>query len=152
VDVLAIGASVSQTKNLEDGTGPGAKALYLGGVLTYRWSEDRHPAHHRRGFNSISFDGPAPATSMRGTPAPAKRHPELLRGLGRRGVRAVARAPPRVHRSLRRGRELVEIELRQRQADQLRLARLGPATPLELATLASSSSMSRVYIEMQITL
>src|SRR5262249_13879186 len=37
LDFMLIGASLEQTKNLEDGTGPGAKAVYLGGALNYHW-------------------------------------------------------------------------------------------------------------------
>jgi len=35
--LVLFGASVEQTKNLEDGTGPSAKAVFLGASLTYRW-------------------------------------------------------------------------------------------------------------------
>ena len=64
---MLFGASVSQTKNLEDGTGPSAKALYLGSSVTYRWK----PKMDLQGtldvaYTSLRFSGAAPATSMRG--------------------------------------------------------------------------------------
>lgn len=67
LDLMLLGASVSQTKNLEDGTGPGAKALYLGGVLNYRWKPRMDiQGTFDLGYTSLSFSGAAPATSMRG--------------------------------------------------------------------------------------
>jgi hypothetical protein len=67
VDLLLIGASLAQTKNLEDGTGPGAKALYLGTALNYHWKPKIDiQGTLDLGYTSISFDGAAPATSMRG--------------------------------------------------------------------------------------
>lgn len=67
LDLLLIGASLAQTKNLEDGTGPGAKALYLGAALNYRWKPKIDiQGTLDLGYTSISFDGAAPATSMRG--------------------------------------------------------------------------------------
>jgi uncharacterized protein YgiM (DUF1202 family) len=60
-------AHVEQTKNLEDGTNPGAKSLFLGGVFTYRWKPKIDlQVTLDVGYNSVSFDGPAPMTSMRG--------------------------------------------------------------------------------------
>jgi hypothetical protein len=65
-DLLVIGASLKQTKNLEDGTGPGAKAVYLGSALNYRWKPRIDiQGTLDLGYTSISFDGAAPATSMR---------------------------------------------------------------------------------------
>jgi SH3 domain-containing protein len=67
IDLLLIGASLEQTKNLEDGTGPGAKALYLGTALNYRWKPKIDiQGTLDLGYTSISFDGAAPTTSMRG--------------------------------------------------------------------------------------
>jgi hypothetical protein len=67
LDLMVIGASLEQTKNLEDGTGPGAKAVYFGGVLTYRWKPKMDiQGILDLGYTSLSFSGPAPATSMRG--------------------------------------------------------------------------------------
>jgi hypothetical protein len=60
-------AHVEQTKNLEDGTNPGAKSLFFGGVVTYRWRPKIDlQGSLDVGYNSVSFDGPAPMTSMRG--------------------------------------------------------------------------------------
>ena len=64
---MLIGVSLTQTTNLEDGTGPGAKAMYFGSSLNYHWK----PKIDIQGtldmdYTSISFSGPAPATSMRG--------------------------------------------------------------------------------------
>jgi SH3-like domain-containing protein len=66
LDLLLIGGSVTQTKNLEDGTGPGAKAVYLGSTLNYRWKPKIDiQGTLDLGYTSISFDGKPPATSMR---------------------------------------------------------------------------------------
>ncbi|HEX7836807.1 MAG TPA: hypothetical protein VF469_05055, partial [Kofleriaceae bacterium] len=67
LDLMLLGASVQQTKNLEDGTGPGAKAVYFGGVLNYRWKPKMDiQGILDLGYTSVSFSGAAPATSMRG--------------------------------------------------------------------------------------
>jgi SH3-like domain-containing protein len=67
LDTILLGASVSQTKNLEDGTGPSAKAVFLGGVLTYRWKPKMNlQATYDLGYTSISFSGMPPAGSTRG--------------------------------------------------------------------------------------
>jgi SH3-like domain-containing protein len=67
LDIMVIGASVQQTKNLEDGTGPGARAVYLGAGLTYRWKPRMDiQATYDLAYTSLSFSGAAPATSMRG--------------------------------------------------------------------------------------
>ncbi|HEX4419135.1 MAG TPA: SH3 domain-containing protein [Kofleriaceae bacterium] len=59
--------SVSQTKNLEDGTGPGAKGFFLGGRLTYHWKPKMDLQFtYDLSYESISFSGMPPATSMRG--------------------------------------------------------------------------------------
>ena len=66
IDLLLIGASLTQTKNLEDGAGPGAKALYLGTALNYRWRPKIDiQGTLDIGYTSVSFGGAAPATSMR---------------------------------------------------------------------------------------
>lgn len=66
-DFLLIGGSLQQTQNLEDGTGPGAKAVYLGTALNYRWKPKIDiQGTLDLGYTSISFDGKAPTTSMRG--------------------------------------------------------------------------------------
>ncbi len=67
LDAMVIGASLQQTKNLEDGTGPGAKAVYLGGALNYHWKPKIDiQGTLDLGYTSISFDGKAPTTSVRG--------------------------------------------------------------------------------------
>jgi uncharacterized protein YgiM (DUF1202 family) len=60
-------AHVDQTKNLEDGTNPGARSLFLGGVFSYRWKPRiDFQGTLDVGYTSVSFDGAAPTTSMRG--------------------------------------------------------------------------------------
>jgi hypothetical protein len=67
LDLLLIGGRLEQTKNLEDGTGPGAKALYFGSALNYRWKPKIDiQGTLDIGYTSISFDGAAPTSSMRG--------------------------------------------------------------------------------------
>ncbi|HEY0477247.1 MAG TPA: SH3 domain-containing protein [Kofleriaceae bacterium] len=67
LDIMVIGASVQQTKNLEDGTGPGARAVYFGAGFTYRWKPRMDiQATYDLAYTSLSFSGAAPATSMRG--------------------------------------------------------------------------------------
>jgi len=67
LDVILLGSSVAQTKNLEDGTDPSAKALFLGGALTYRWRPKMDlQATYDLTYESLSFGGPPPATSQRG--------------------------------------------------------------------------------------
>jgi hypothetical protein len=74
LDITVFGASVSQTKNLEDGTGPSAKAAYLGSVLTYRWKPKMDlQASYDLGYTSVSFSGMPPATSQRGHTGTATR-------------------------------------------------------------------------------
>jgi hypothetical protein len=67
LDVLPFLGGLSQTKNLEDGTGGSAKAIFLGGRLTYRWKPklDLQLTYDLM-YESISFTGVAPATSQRG--------------------------------------------------------------------------------------
>jgi Bacterial SH3 domain len=67
LDVIAFGASVQQTKNLEDGTGPSAKALFVGGRMTYRWKPKMDlQATYDLTYTSLSFSGMPPALSERG--------------------------------------------------------------------------------------
>ena len=67
LDTILFGASVEQTKNLEDGTGPSAKAVFLGASLTYRWKPNMDlQATFDLQYTKKSFSGMAPATSMRG--------------------------------------------------------------------------------------
>lgn len=67
LDVILLGASVSQTKNLEDGTDPSAKALFLGGAVSYRWKPKMDlQATYDLSYTSLSFSGVAPTTSQRG--------------------------------------------------------------------------------------
>ena len=74
LDAMLFGASVTQTKNLEMGTGGSAKRFLFGTGVTYRWK----PSMDLRGsydlsYGSVSFDGAA-MTSLRGqTGTSAKR-------------------------------------------------------------------------------
>ena len=67
VDAIAFGSSVEQTKNLEDGTGPSATAVFASANLMYHLTRkvDLQLAYDLT-FESISFTGIAPATSQRG--------------------------------------------------------------------------------------
>ena len=74
LDTILFGSSVAQTKNLEDGTNPSAKALFLGGALTYRWKPKMDlQATYDLTYESLSFGGPPPATSQRGHTGTATR-------------------------------------------------------------------------------
>jgi hypothetical protein len=67
LDFILLGSSVAQTKNLEDGTDPSVKALFLGGVFTYRWKPKMDlQATYDLTYESLSFGGLPPATSQRG--------------------------------------------------------------------------------------
>jgi hypothetical protein len=67
LDFIPFLASVSQTKNLEDGTNPSAKAVFLGGVFTYHWKPKMDlQATYDLTYESLSFGGAPPATSQRG--------------------------------------------------------------------------------------
>ncbi|HSR95681.1 MAG TPA: hypothetical protein VLM79_01370, partial [Kofleriaceae bacterium] len=67
LDAILVGASVEQTKNLEDGTGPSAKAVFVGASLTYRWKPNMDLQFtYDLEYTKKSFSGMAPATSMRG--------------------------------------------------------------------------------------
>jgi hypothetical protein len=64
IDVL-VGASVTQTKNLEDGANPTAKRITFGTGLTYRWKPGMDiQATYDLNYASLSFGAPV-ATSMR---------------------------------------------------------------------------------------
>ena len=67
VDTIAFGSSVEQTKNLEDGTGPSASAVFASANLMYHLTRkmDLQLAYDLT-YESISFTGIAPATSQRG--------------------------------------------------------------------------------------
>ena len=67
LDTILFGSSMQQTKNLEDGTNPSVKALFLGGALTYRWKPKMDlQATYDLMYEAVSFGGPPPATSQRG--------------------------------------------------------------------------------------
>jgi len=67
LDLALVGASVQQTKNLEDGTNPSARSVFLGGVLTYRWKPKMDlQGTYDLSYTSVSFGGAPPATSQRG--------------------------------------------------------------------------------------
>jgi uncharacterized protein YgiM (DUF1202 family) len=66
LDTILVGATLEQTKNLEDGTGPSAKAVFLGGSLTYRWKSNMDlQATYDLAYTSKSFSGTS-TTSTRG--------------------------------------------------------------------------------------
>ncbi len=66
MDLILLGTSIQQTKNLEDGTSPSAKGVCLGGVVTYKWKTPMDlQATYDLNYMSYSF-GTAPPTSMRG--------------------------------------------------------------------------------------
>ena len=65
LDTVLAGASITQTKGLEDGASPKEKAAYVGAVLTYRWKKDMDlQAAYRLDYESIDFGKPV-MTSMR---------------------------------------------------------------------------------------
>jgi SH3-like domain-containing protein len=67
LDTMLFGGSLQQTKNLEDGTGPSAKAFFLGTGVTIHWKPKMDlQGNVDVGFTSLSFSGAPPATSMRG--------------------------------------------------------------------------------------
>jgi len=66
IDTMLFGASLEQTKNLEDGTSPSATAAYMGTSLVYRWKPKVDLQFTLDvDYTSISFGGPPPATSLR---------------------------------------------------------------------------------------
>jgi hypothetical protein len=67
LDTMLFGGSLQQTKNLEDGTGPSAKAYFFGTGVTIHWKPKMDlQGNIDVGFTSLSFSGAPPATSMRG--------------------------------------------------------------------------------------
>ena len=56
---MSIGASVTQTKNLEDGTNPSAKRVTFGVGFTYRWKPAMDiQATYDLNYASMSFGAP----------------------------------------------------------------------------------------------
>jgi hypothetical protein len=71
IDAILFGASLKQTKGLEDGSNPSAKAACLGAGMTYRWKKTMDiQATYDLQYAKVSFDGLA-TPSMRGHPAGA---------------------------------------------------------------------------------
>jgi hypothetical protein len=67
LDTIVLGSSVSQTKNLEDGTKPDAKGAFVGLGVVYRWKPKMElQFRYDLSYLSVSFGGMAPATSVRG--------------------------------------------------------------------------------------
>ena len=65
LDAMLIGASVTQTKNLEDGANPSAKRITFGTGFTYRWKPSMDiQATYDLNYGSMSFGAPI-ATSQR---------------------------------------------------------------------------------------
>jgi SH3-like domain-containing protein len=66
VDAMLIGVGITQTKALEDGSKPSAKAYCLGAGFNYRWKPDMDlQATYDLNYGSYDF-GPPLASSMRG--------------------------------------------------------------------------------------
>jgi hypothetical protein len=66
LDTILLGASLTQTKGLEDGTSPTLKAVTFGTGITYKWKKKMDiQANYDLRYMGIGF-GPPPATSMRG--------------------------------------------------------------------------------------
>ena len=65
LDAFLFGATVKQTKNLEDGSSPSAKGANLGAGFTYRWKKEMDlQATYDLNYTSLSFGAPV-AGSMR---------------------------------------------------------------------------------------
>lgn len=65
LDLAAIGTSVTQTKNLEDGASPSGKQILLGAMFSYRWKPEYNIiATYDLNYGSYDFGAPM-ATSMR---------------------------------------------------------------------------------------
>lgn len=65
LDFFLFGASIKQTKNLEDGASPSGKGANLGAGFTYRWKKEMDiQATYDLNYTSLSFGTPV-ATSMR---------------------------------------------------------------------------------------
>jgi len=66
LDTILLGASLSQTAGLEDGSAPTLKAATLGAAVTYKWKKTMDIAvNYDLRYMAIDF-GPPLATSMRG--------------------------------------------------------------------------------------
>ncbi|MDB4958133.1 MAG: hypothetical protein JWO36_5702 [Myxococcales bacterium] len=66
LDAVLAGASVTQTKNLEDGADPSAKSVDVGGLISYKWQKTMSlQGTYDLNYASYSF-GAAVANSMRG--------------------------------------------------------------------------------------
>ncbi len=66
LDSLFVGASLTQTKNLEDGANPQASRLTVGGLLTYRWKPELDiQVAYDLNHGAYKF-GAAPMMSQRG--------------------------------------------------------------------------------------
>ena len=66
LDAVLFGASISQTKALEDGSSPSAKLVCLEGVFRYHWKQDMDlQGMYDLNYGSYDFGKPV-ATSMRG--------------------------------------------------------------------------------------
>ena len=66
LDAVLFGASLTQTKNLEDGATPAAQGICLGGQFTYRWKPNMDlQATYDLNYAGINFGAPV-AGSMRG--------------------------------------------------------------------------------------
>lgn len=65
IDAMLVGASVTQTKNLEDGANPSAKRVTFGTGFTYRWKPSMDiQATYDLNYGSMSFGAPV-ANSQR---------------------------------------------------------------------------------------
>jgi len=66
-DAIVAGSSVAQTKNLEDGTGPSATAVYAGASAAYHLTRTMDiQVTYDFGYTMLSFSGMPPAGSARG--------------------------------------------------------------------------------------
>ncbi|NVB81536.1 MAG: hypothetical protein HOV81_24290, partial [Kofleriaceae bacterium] len=66
LDAMVVGASVTQTKGLEDGASPSAKAVTLEAGITYKWKPKMDlQATYDLNYAGIDFGAPL-ATSQRG--------------------------------------------------------------------------------------
>ena len=74
-------AKRSQTKGLEDGLTPHAKALWLGATMVYQWKPKLElDAGYRLSYAKTIWSGAAP-TSMRGTGATTSERKDLTHTL-----------------------------------------------------------------------
>src|SRR5262249_10272471 len=66
LDAILFGASIAQTKGLEDGSAPTLTGVTFGGALVYRWKKNMDlQANYDLRYMSIDF-GPPVTTSTRG--------------------------------------------------------------------------------------